>query len=78
LQQWRERSEQTRRAALIQAHERLERGEDPAAVLEDFSRALTNRLLHAPTQRLREAIHESRQDLIDDARRLFDLDEPAP
>ena len=78
LQQWRERSDQTRRVALAQAHERLARGEDPDAVLEDFSRALTNRLLHAPTQRLREAIHESRQDLIDDARRLFDLDEPAP
>ena len=78
LEQWRERSEHIRRTALTQAQERLERGEDLDAVLEDFSRALTNRLLHAPTQRLREAIHESRQDLIDDARRLFDLDEPAP
>ena len=78
LQQWRERSEHIRRTALTQAQERLERGEDLDAVLEDFSRALTNRLLHAPTQRLREAIHESRQDLIDDARRLFDPDEPAP
>ncbi|HMM44012.1 MAG TPA: glutamyl-tRNA reductase [Candidatus Macondimonas sp.] len=78
LKQLRERSEQTRRAALVQAQERLARGEEPVAVLEDFSRALTNRLLHAPTQRLREAIHESRQDLIDDARRLFDLDEPTP
>ncbi|MFZ5534314.1 MAG: glutamyl-tRNA reductase [Pseudomonadota bacterium] len=78
LQQWRERSDDIRRTALTQAQERLERGEDPDAVLEDFSRALTNRLLHAPTQRLREAIHESRQELIDDARHLFDLDEPAP
>jgi glutamyl-tRNA reductase len=78
LQQWRERSEHIRRAALSQAHERLERGELPAEVLEDLSRVLTNRLLHTPTRRLREAIHQSRQDLIDDARRLLDPDEPTP
>lgn len=78
LQQLRERGEQTRLTALAQAHERLERGEAPERVLEDFSRVLTNRLLHTPTHRLREAIHQSRQELIDDARRLFDLDEPEP
>ena len=75
LQQLRERSDQIRRVALDQARERMARGDDPAEVLDDFSRALTNRLLHTPTQRLREAIDEARQPMIDDARRLFDLDD---
>ncbi len=33
----------------------LRRGEDPARVLEELSRRLTNKLIHAPTRALRDA-----------------------
>jgi glutamyl-tRNA reductase len=33
---------------------RLEGGRDAAEVLEEFSRRLTNKLLHAPTRALRQ------------------------
>jgi glutamyl-tRNA reductase len=33
----------------------LRRGEDPARVLEELSRRLMNKLIHAPTKTLRDA-----------------------
>jgi glutamyl-tRNA reductase len=44
--------EQIRRQELDRALRLLRRGETPASVLESLSRALTNKLLHAPTQAL--------------------------
>jgi glutamyl-tRNA reductase len=32
----------------------LRRGEDPALVLDELSRRLTNKLIHAPTKALRD------------------------
>lgn len=39
---------------LERALRRLARGEDPARVLDELSRRLANKLLHAPTRTLHE------------------------
>jgi glutamyl-tRNA reductase len=43
----------TRRHELERALRRLRRGADPARVLEELSRRLMNKLIHAPTKGLR-------------------------
>jgi glutamyl-tRNA reductase len=49
----------------------LARGDDPAAVLEAFSRGLTNKLLHGPTQALNDARGDERSALAELLVRLF-------
>jgi len=44
--------EAARRVELERALRLLERGIEPVRVLEDMSRRLTNKLLHAPTKAL--------------------------
>ena len=52
----------------------LEHGEDPEEVLRRFAHGFTNKLLHVPSTRLREAGEEGRMDVIESAHVLFDLD----
>jgi glutamyl-tRNA reductase len=47
------------------------RGEDPQRVLEELSRALTNKLLHAPTHALNHASMEEREALAATLGRLY-------
>ncbi len=51
----RDHAEEARRAEVQLALRALERGGDPAQVMEELSKALTNRLLHAPTQALKKS-----------------------
>ncbi len=50
----REHAEEARREEVQHALRSLERGGDPARVMEELSRALTNKLLHAPTEALKK------------------------
>jgi glutamyl-tRNA reductase len=52
----REQADAARRAELDRALKALERGEDPAQVLEALSQTLTNKLMHGPTQALSETL----------------------
>jgi glutamyl-tRNA reductase len=52
----REEADAARREELERALKALQRGEQPAAVLEALSRALTNKLMHGPTQALSETL----------------------
>jgi len=52
---FRARGEALRNAELEKARARLTRGDDPAAVLDALAHGLTNKLLHHPTARLRQA-----------------------
>lgn len=70
----RERSFASRDEALAQAKKRLAAGADPAQVLERLATQLTNQLLHAPTQALRDAAASGDQQLLENARRLLKLD----
>ena len=50
----REQAEETRREELQHALKLIERGEEPAKVLEALSQSLTKKLIHAPTQALKK------------------------
>src|SRR4051812_25801847 len=67
----RDQAEAARRAEVERALRMLERGEDPAAVLEALSQGLTNKLMHGPTQALGESAGEDAQKLAEALQRLY-------
>lgn len=68
-----------RDAELHKALQALARGQTPDAVMRQLANNLTNKLLHTPTARLKQAGAEGRREHILWARELFDLGEsPAP
>ncbi|MCH8530778.1 MAG: glutamyl-tRNA reductase [Saccharospirillum sp.] len=75
IRQLRSRAEQLKALELEKAQRALAQGADPQRVLEQLSRGLTNKLLHAPTVALRKAHAEGEAEASVWASRLFDLDE---
>lgn len=73
IQDVRSRAENTRDEALAKARRRLAAGATPEEVLSFLAHSLTNKLLHGPTSRLREAGSEGRSEITDAARILFGL-----
>jgi glutamyl-tRNA reductase len=69
----RDQAERSRRNELTRALKALERGEDARAVLEHMSEALTNKLLHPPTQALNAATDVEREELLRLAARLYQI-----
>src|SRR5216110_1718751 len=67
----REHAEHARRGEVERARKLLQRGEDAALVLESLSQALTNKLMHGPTQALNDAAGDERSALADLLARLF-------
>ena len=72
----RDAAERSRRHELERAQRRLARGEDPKLVIEELSRALTNKLLHAPTHALNRAGHDEREALAATLARLYNAQPP--
>jgi glutamyl-tRNA reductase len=70
----RDQAERSRRNELERAWKALERGDDARKVLEHLSEALTNKLLHPPTQALNAATDAERQALIETLARLYQID----
>jgi glutamyl-tRNA reductase len=68
------KAEDTRQRELEKALRAIAQGQPPEAVLEQFSKALSNKLMHAPTSGLRTASAEGRTDLIDWLKQLYRLD----
>lgn len=68
------KAEDTRQQELDKALRAIAQGQSPEAVLEQFSKALSNKLMHAPTSGLRTASAEGRTDLIDWLKQLYRLD----
>ena len=54
-----------RRAEVERAQKMLARGDNPAAVIEAMSQALTNKLIHGPTHALNRASSDNRDKLIE-------------
>jgi glutamyl-tRNA reductase len=52
---YRRQADEIRQEQLAQALRKLEQGDDAAAVLSELSERLTNKLIHAPTEALRQA-----------------------
>jgi glutamyl-tRNA reductase len=60
-------------AELKRAQRRLARGEDPQQVLAQLARGIANKFTHAPSDALKKAGHDGDAELLEAARRLFDL-----
>ena len=72
----RDAAERSRRNELERAQRRLARGDDPQRVLEELSRALTNKLLHPPTHALNHAGDDERDALAATLARLYHATPP--
>lgn len=75
LRRYRHKAEQLRDQELLKAQARLERGADPALVLAEMARALTNKLLHDPSVQLKQMSAEGRAEALALAQELFALDD---
>jgi glutamyl-tRNA reductase len=67
----RDQADAARRQELSRALRQLERGEDPANVLEALSQGLTNKLMHGPTEALSESAGDERRALAELLARLY-------
>ena len=67
-------AEDTRNEVLEKAHRRLAAGHPPEQVMHYLARALTNKLLHAPTVQIRRAGAGARHELVAAARTLYELE----
>ena len=73
IRSYRHRAERLREEVLQRARRRLNRGDDPALVLEYLSHTLTKKLIHEPTIGLREAARGGDPETIRTSRRLLGL-----
>lgn len=71
---YRSHADRIRQQELERHLRRLERGEDPAEVLNRLAHSLTNKLTHHPSRGLREAGADGRDEVILHGRRLLGLD----
>lgn len=69
----RDQAERQRRHEVERALKLLAKGEDPQQVVEALSHALTNKMLHAPTDAINRATTEERAILVDTINRLYNL-----
>ncbi|WP_129647612.1 glutamyl-tRNA reductase [Peristeroidobacter agariperforans] len=76
IRQLREEAEAVRVQTVDQARRMLAAGRDPREVVDFLASTLTNRLLHGPSQRLREAAERDEVELLEAARILFAADTP--
>lgn len=60
-------------AELKRAERRLARGDDPQKVMAMLARGIANKFTHAPSDALKKAGHDGDAQLLDAARKLFDL-----
>jgi glutamyl-tRNA reductase len=72
----RDAAERSRRHELERAQRRLAAGDDPQRVIEELSRGLTNKLLHAPTHALNHARGEERESFLATLARLYHVSPP--
>jgi glutamyl-tRNA reductase len=75
IQDYRRRAERLRDEVLATALRRLESGKPPEEVMGFLAHTLTNKLLHAPSARLRKAGREGEAELLEAANELFELDD---
>jgi len=69
----RDQADRSRRTELERAFKALDRGEDARQVLERLSEALTNKLMHPPTQALNSAAETDREELVRLLARLYQI-----
>ncbi|MCW8964710.1 MAG: glutamyl-tRNA reductase [Gammaproteobacteria bacterium] len=67
-------AEEIKGETLKKAHRQLSQGKDTSEILDQLAHNLTNKLIHNPSSRLREAGFHQEEDIIEAARVLFNLD----
>ena len=77
IREIRENTEDLSKDILEKAHKQLSQGKPAEDVLNFLARTLTNKFLHHPSIRLRQASQENRHDLIEYTRSMFLDHEPA-
>jgi glutamyl-tRNA reductase len=75
VRDYRNRAERISNQELDKARRLLARGHDPAEVMQLLARALTNKLVHEPCVRLRQAAYDGQPDKLEMARDLLGLNE---
>ncbi|MEP4145643.1 MAG: glutamyl-tRNA reductase [Halioglobus sp.] len=78
VKDYRGMAEKVRQQELEKAMRSIAKGDDPAKVLNQFSRGLTNKLIHAPTAGLKQISADGQQDQLRSARSLLGITEPEP
>jgi len=68
-------ADEIKNEVLEKAHRQIAQGKPTEEIMEHLAHTLTNKLIHKPTSRLREAGFQQEEDLIEAARTLFGLDE---
>jgi glutamyl-tRNA reductase len=76
IKRLRQDAERTKQHTLEQAHQMLAHGKNPADVLAFLANTLTNRLIHAPSQRLRDAAETGDSDVVETIAQIYKLDAP--
>jgi len=74
IRAFRDSVEKIRDEEVDKALQALQRGQESEAVIETLARNLTNKLMHKPTTRLKQASEEGRDDTISATQDLFGLD----
>lgn len=77
LKKIREQSHQFEHELKERALRKLEAGQDPEEVLEQLTKTLTNKILHLPSKRLRQAAELQDYEVLKAADRIFRQEEPA-
>ena len=72
----RDSAERARRHALERAQRHLARGAEPQQVLDELSRALTNKFMHPPSHALNHAAQDERDELAALIARLYQIQRP--
>ena len=71
----RDSADRMRDNEILKAQRMLDSGENPATVMQQLARSLTNKLTHSPTSVLKQANLDGNLDLLAAARKLFGLKE---
>ena len=75
VKEYRQMAETIQNNELKKAQNKISRGENPELVLTQFARSLTNKLIHAPTAKLKQAGALEQADLLVKAREILGLDD---
>jgi glutamyl-tRNA reductase len=76
IRRLREDAERTKRHTLEQAMQMLAHGKGQQEALTFLANTLTNRLLHAPSQRLRDAAETGDSEVVETIAQIYKLDQP--
>jgi len=74
IKAYRQKAESLRDVELAKAVKSLQAGAEAEQVLGQLARSLTNKLIHAPTRKLKQASADGRSEVIDISKELLDIE----